>query len=84
MDQVHLLRDLGQVLSAALQQMRSEGVSELRLMGAVEAISHYADGSRNLQEIREAYGAEYTLLSAETVEQLFRMLERAGVMELRR
>jgi hypothetical protein len=77
------VRELAQTLTAALQQMRSQGVSELRLMGAVEAIAHYADGSRNLQEIREEYGAEYTMLSPETVEQLFRGLEKAGVMELR-
>ena len=35
-------------------------------------------------DIRENYAAEYTFLSAETVEVYFRMLEKAGLKQIRR
>lgn len=77
------LREIGQALSAAIARMRSDGMPELRIMGAVEALACYADGKRSLADIRDEYGSEYTLLSAETIEMFFRMMEKAAVVEIR-
>jgi len=44
---------------------------------------NFADGKRNLGEIRDAVAAEYDSAPLEDIEQYFRLLERAGVVALR-
>ena len=44
---------------------------------------NFADGKRNLQQIRDAVAAEYGPAPLDEVEQYFRVLEQAGVVELR-
>jgi hypothetical protein len=78
------IRELGQWINAAMTRMRAEGTPELRLMGAVDALAYYADGTRTLLDIRDDYAAEYVFLSAETVEVYFRILEEAGLVQIRR
>jgi aminopeptidase YwaD len=44
---------------------------------------NFADGKRNLGEIRDAVAAEYGPAPLEEIEQYFQLLERAGVVTLR-
>jgi hypothetical protein len=41
---------------------------------------NFADGTRNLGEIRAAVGAEYGPASLEEIEEYFRLLEKVGVI----
>jgi hypothetical protein len=43
---------------------------------------NFADGKRNLGEIRDAVGAEYGAAPLDEIEEYFRLLERVGVVTL--
>jgi hypothetical protein len=43
---------------------------------------NFADGKRNLEEIRAAVGVEYGPAPLEEIEEYFRLLERVGVVTL--
>jgi hypothetical protein len=43
---------------------------------------NFADGKRNLEEIRAAVGAEYGPAPVDEIEEYFRLLERVGVVTL--
>jgi hypothetical protein len=69
-------------LGEASQLLRTQGESELRLMGFLDAPAYYADGTRSILEIRDAVAAEYAPISIEALEVYFRAFERAGVMKI--
>jgi len=69
-------------LNQTMMQLGQRGVSSLRLMGMPDAAAHFADGKRSILDIRNAFAADYGLMSIEALTLYFRAFEKAGLMKI--
>jgi hypothetical protein len=67
-----------------MARLQKQGVSSLRLMGMADAAARYADGKRSILDIRNAFAADYGLMSVEALVLYFQAFEKAGVMKILR
>ena len=67
------------------EKIGSEALEEIKLRGygSYEALN-FADGRRSLLDIANAVSAEYGPVKLEDIFSFFRLLEKAGVVEMRK
>lgn len=71
-------------MEAKLNELREQEADELRIYDFQNAMASYANGKRNLVEIRDAVYAEYgVLFSLPSVKTLFQLFEVTGGMNLK-
>ena len=76
------LMKIGAAISQTIMRLQQRGVSSLRLMGMPDAAAHLADGKRSILDIRDAFAADYGLMSIEALTLYFQAFEKAGVMKI--
>lgn len=73
---------IGAAITQTVMRLQQRGVSSLRLMGMPDAAAHYADGKRSILDIRDAFAADFDLMSIEALTLYFQAFEKAGVMKI--
>jgi hypothetical protein len=73
---------IGAAIDETILRLKQRGVSSLRLMGMPDAAAHFADGRRSILDIRDAFAADYGLMSIDALTLYFRAFEKAGVMKI--
>ena len=73
---------IGTALTQTMMELQQRGVSSLRLMGMPDAAAHLADSRRSILDVRDAFAADYGLMSIEALTLYFRAFEKAGVMKI--
>ncbi len=74
---------LGQSISQSKGGLARRAENDLRLLARRMRLPNYADGHRSMLETWDAFAAEYTPVSVETMELCFRAFENARVMTIR-
>lgn len=78
------LEALNKEVEKKLNELREQEADELRIYDFQNAMASYANGKRNLIEIRDAVYAEYgALFNLPTIKALFEVFETAGGMKMK-
>jgi hypothetical protein len=81
-DQAAEVAMVRKAIADAAETMRIAGNNDLRIMSLDDAPAYYVDGRRSILDIHDAIAAEYTPIPLNVLEVYFRLLEKAGVMNI--
>jgi hypothetical protein len=81
-DQAAEVAMVRKAIADAAETMKMAGNNDLRIMSLDDAPAYYADGRRSILDIHDAIAAEYTPIPLNILEVYFRLLEKAGVMDI--
>jgi hypothetical protein len=81
-DQAAEVAMVRKAIADAAEMMKMAGNNDLRIMSLDDGPAYYADGHRSILDIHDAIAAEYIPIPLNIIEVYFRLLEKAGVMDI--